>query len=118
MQKCEICGKDSSLRRCYEHYRCDHCESRESLCTHTDGIFCYDCNKIRMIKRVEAFDGDHDLTQNIVCPYCGYTESDSWELLEDAEDIECPDCENTFHYERIHTIDYSTSKKEEVKKHE
>lgn len=53
---------------------------------------------------------DHEMTPNIVCPYCGYKEIDSWQLSLDSGEIYCNDCEHTFHYERDLTITYTTSK--------
>lgn len=56
-------------------------------------------------------DFDHECTQEIVCPYCGYTHSDSWEWDDDGEDI-CDNCGKMFEYCREHDITYSTNKKE------
>ena len=33
------------------------------------------------------------------CPYCGYIDNDSWELADEDEDYECPNCEEHFSYE-------------------
>ena len=62
---------------------------------------------------------DHEYTSEIVCPYCGYEHSDSWEWeqdeLEPSEDYECKDCGRTFIAERNVTVRYSTyPKKDEV----
>jgi len=54
---------------------------------------------------------DHEYTKEIVCPYCGNEQSDSWEFSDDGE-IECGMCEETFTYERIVTVEYSTAKSE------
>jgi len=54
---------------------------------------------------------DHEYTPEIVCPYCGHEQSDSWEFSDDGTH-ECSMCDNEFNYERIVTIQYSTSKKE------
>jgi hypothetical protein len=53
---------------------------------------------------------DHTLTPNIVCPHCGYTYNDSWELNDDFGEEECPECYGLFEYTRDVTIDYSTQK--------
>lgn len=54
---------------------------------------------------------DHEFTENVVCPYCGYNVSDCWELQSDSADHECEQCKSTFEYERVVTVDYTTSKK-------
>jgi transcription elongation factor Elf1 len=54
---------------------------------------------------------DHEYTKEIVCPYCGNEETDSWEFSDDGIH-ECSVCDNEFSYERILTVEYSTSKKE------
>jgi hypothetical protein len=57
---------------------------------------------------------DHKYTSNIVCPYCGYEYTDSWEFEDDCDDYECADCEKVFTYERHVTVEYCTSKKKEA----
>lgn len=55
----------------------------------------------------------HKYTKEIVCPYCGYKFSDSWEINSNEEDIglvECGECEKEFYASRIITVDYSTEK--------
>mgnify|MGYP000032418711 CR=1 FL=1 len=56
---------------------------------------------------------DHEYTNEIVCPWCGYEFSDSWELGNGGECTEleeCPDCEKEFYASRIITVEYSTQK--------
>jgi|LGVF01.2.fsa_nt_gb uncharacterized Zn-finger protein len=55
----------------------------------------------------------HKYTDEIVCPYCGVKERDSWEVSpgeEDIGEIDCGSCNKTFIAERIITIKYSTHK--------
>ena len=55
----------------------------------------------------------HEYTRNIVCPYCGAKDGDSWECLpgeEDLGNIECWECEKTFSAQRIITVEYCTYK--------
>lgn len=52
---------------------------------------------------------EHEYTDEIVCPWCGYRFSDSWEWEEDNGGIDC-DCGKSFDYERIVSVDYSTSR--------
>lgn len=54
---------------------------------------------------------DHEYTREITCPYCGHVPMDSWEWDDNGEE-ECSKCGNTYTFERIVTIEYSTAKKE------
>ncbi|MEN6292864.1 MAG: hypothetical protein ABFD07_12720 [Methanobacterium sp.] len=47
-------------------------------------------------------------TDNIVCPYCGYKEMDSWELGDYDDNHECGSCEKVFAFERIKTVEYKS----------
>lgn len=54
---------------------------------------------------------DHRFTREIVCPYCGYVYTDSWEINsgeEDLDDINCAHCDELFSCERNVIISYST----------
>jgi DNA-directed RNA polymerase subunit RPC12/RpoP len=56
---------------------------------------------------------DHEYTDNIVCPFCGRVEQDSWEIQPDEEDLglqECGSCGKSYYAWRSITIDYSTEK--------
>lgn len=53
-----------------------------------------------------------EYTNEIVCPWCGYEYSDSWEFHEDREDMECPECEKMFNMNRTVTVSYTTERKE------
>lgn len=57
---------------------------------------------------LEEFDTRY--TKNAVCPYCGFTINDSWELIDDSGEIECNECEKTFFYERYVEVTYNTRK--------
>jgi transcription elongation factor Elf1 len=59
---------------------------------------------------------NHEHTRNIVCPYCGHENRDSWEVMSGEEDlgiIECGMCEEEFVAWRIVTVEYSTKKIED-----
>lgn len=56
---------------------------------------------------------DHSFTDNIVCPYCGHIDIDSWDIDPGAEDLgllECDECGESFYAERHISIDYTTRK--------
>jgi transcription elongation factor Elf1 len=50
----------------------------------------------------------HDYTDEIVCPWCGYRHSDSWET--DPGLQECENCGKSFYAERNVEVTYSTQK--------
>jgi transposase len=47
-------------------------------------------------------------SSEIVCPYCGYTHNNSYELIEDEGILECENCGREFEYERNIEITYNT----------
>ncbi len=53
---------------------------------------------------------DHEYTDNIVCPHCGYQFSDCYEFEDQSGEIECYKCEGDFHYEREISVTYTTTK--------
>jgi transcription elongation factor Elf1 len=56
---------------------------------------------------------EHEYTRNIVCPYCGYEDLDSWEVDSGEEDlgiIECGVCGKEFLASRVIDITYCTEK--------
>jgi len=90
-------------------------------CRHYDNTFeCY--NKKRNIileKDSQPWCADWqdiietDSTQELVCPYCGYEDTDSWEYDQNTfdgvlGDIECGECGKKFHAQRNGEITYST----------
>lgn len=58
---------------------------------------------------------DHEYTKDIVCPYCGHRERDSWEISgnEDGKssEVECSECSKAFYYECHVRVTYTTEKK-------
>ena len=52
---------------------------------------------------------------NLICPYCGYEDGDSWELSDDDEEHECGRCGGIMSYQRVVTVEYSSSPKEPPK---
>lgn len=53
---------------------------------------------------------DHELTDELVCPYCGYEFSDSWECGEDSDDYQCEKCSKRFVYTSDTTRTFTSSK--------
>jgi len=60
---------------------------------------------------------DTDYTREAVCPYCGWENSDSWELRLDGDGdsttIKCGECEKEFKVYLNLEVTYSTEKIEE-----
>ena len=52
---------------------------------------------------------DHDYTNEVVCPHCGYEHHDSWEFPDGGE-YDCANCGEPFLVERIVDVTYCTSK--------
>lgn len=59
-------------------------------------------------------DIDHESTDEIVCPYCGYVHTDSWEWEGHHGTDRCDDCEKEFYWTRHVDITYDTSKEDEL----
>jgi len=53
---------------------------------------------------------DHKYTSGLVCPYCGYEQSDSWESADSSNDDECGECGKHFSYDS-QTERYFTTRK-------
>lgn len=61
----------------------------------------------------------HTHTDQIVCPYCGHKDRDSWEFLngeEGVEEAECGECERSFTASRHVSVFYSTVRAPEPSK--
>ena len=61
---------------------------------------------------MEYCDIDHEYTDNLICPYCGNEDRDSWEQPEGEELglIECGECYKKFYGTRHIEVTYSTEK--------
>ena len=57
---------------------------------------------------------DHEYTDEVVCPWCGYVHIDSWEWEDDDGEDSCYKCDKVFTYTRHFTVEYSTEKKEQA----
>lgn len=53
---------------------------------------------------------DTENTKNIICPYCGYEDEDSFELQRDSWNTECISCWKKLFYERYIDVTYTTKK--------
>lgn len=74
---------------------------------------CKPCEKQEREARIESRKAqgfEHEYTNEVVCPHCGFEHSDSWEMTDG--DYSCDECHGDFVLERIVTVDYTTTKKE------
>jgi DNA-directed RNA polymerase subunit RPC12/RpoP len=57
---------------------------------------------------------DYELTDEIVCPYCGHEHGDSHEYFERQlfADVECAECGKEFECSQDVSVTYTSSKKE------
>jgi len=55
---------------------------------------------------------NHEYTDEIVCPHCGYAHKDSWEWSDGKH--ECSDCGESFVMVRNITVSYTTEKCDEL----
>ena len=56
---------------------------------------------------------NHEYTNEIVCPFCGYEFGDSWEVDGNSEDmglVDCEDCYKSFYAYRDISVSYCTEK--------
>lgn len=102
---------------CEKHNVCIECGIKRADLDHapwasSKGAFlCKPCEtklKAEGIKQRIADGFDHEDTDEVVCPHCGYEHSDSWEAGEGKG--ECPDCGGLFTMERDVSVSYSTEK--------
>jgi protein-arginine kinase activator protein McsA len=56
-------------------------------------------------------DIEHEYTDEVVCPACGYVHGDSWEFEDYDNEFECHECYAVFEFQRNIEITYSTKLK-------
>lgn len=62
------------------------------------------------VEKVELnIDGEeHENEENLICPFCGVEDYDSWELKEDEGETDCSSCGSEIKYQRNISIDYDS----------
>jgi len=67
---------------------------------------------------IPSDDFPHDYTDEIVCAYCGYEFTDSWEFndTQDEQHVECCECGKEFFLYVNITVNYTTRKKQNFNK--
>ena len=100
-----------------------HCDKCNEKVERGEGIYaergfyhkdtCYE--QIKQ-KHIDDYEWDEHKTSyeiEMICPYCGYTERDSWELTDDDGQNTCGQCDSEYEYTRDVSITYSTTPKTE-----
>lgn len=59
-------------------------------------------------ERVPTNPKPQEYSPTFVCPYCGYTDRNAWELDDNSGTVFCGSCGSEIEYERHVTIEYST----------
>lgn len=104
---------------CEKHDVCITCGVARKGLGHTpwgvmNGAFqcnpCVEKERSHGIETRRAKGFEHDHTDEVTCPSCGYEFSDSWEFAEGEH--RCDECGDDFTVERIVSCSYSTTKKE------
>lgn len=65
------------------------------------------------IKEMESY--EYHNTDEVTCPYCGYEDTDSWELDDQEDERDCPMCGGVFGYSREVTVSYYSEKVKDPK---
>ena len=52
---------------------------------------------------------DKEYEINLICPYCGHEDRDSWELSDDDDEHKCGRCGAIMSFERVVTVEYNSS---------
>jgi hypothetical protein len=99
LTQCDKCFEGGSrYARCVEHKVCDECgQATGDLVHYLEGIFCGECWAKRIEKRIKEFKGKTDHTHTPICPYCGHSIGNWWDmrLKEDVDNlIQCSYCDN------------------------
>lgn len=107
--ECEKCHKKTERwSRCKECHKCDGCGTREKICMYMDGVHCPTCRAKHVEKKIASFRGSTLFTSEVVCPWCGYQNRDSWEMGEGTH--ECGECERSFDMTRRTETTYTTTR--------
>ena len=100
------CGKELKIEMCEPLICCGQ--------THHISVWDPKSGKGLVKSRTIPDSVDHECTDDIICPKCGYELGDSWECDDDGEQ-ECEECGAIYEYYRNVTVDYTTNLKEDVK---
>lgn len=99
-----------------ENYQCPFCEKKYDKTGLDRHLTLGLCQAIRTKSAEPKSEIDHEYTENVVCPYCGWEDTDSQEIdfgsgSDETTELDCGECGEIFIAHRIVTVDYSTEKK-------
>lgn len=103
MGKCYECGKETD-----RYYWTDRDWAKKF--GEEDRYWCQEC----FDKAASFYDwqNEQSYTEEIVCPWCGKEQSDSWEYADYDSECECDYCEKVFEYQRNIEVTYTSRKRE------
>jgi DNA-directed RNA polymerase subunit RPC12/RpoP len=105
---CDECGKPTKNASYYHDFMPpDFVEKYGDKVTHT----CDQCRD--KAERVREWQNEQFQGNEIICPWCGYKNRDSWEQEDSDDEYECPDCGKVFELEVEHEVSYTTRKPED-----
>ena len=70
---------------------------------------CWEEEKQELIKQYKWHEHKTSLEHEMICPYCGYEQRDSWEIPGDDGTVECGRCEKEFDFTRNVEVTFSTT---------
>lgn len=76
------------------YYRCSALKAEE------DSLY------VRFVDFQVPQEGDTYTDDYLTCPYCGYEDHDSFELPDEDDEYECPQCGSTLKYHREISVSY------------
>ncbi len=101
---CEHCGKPATYHHAYDAILAKRLgKDGYSVCT--------ECAK----KHVDfiLWENEQYETDELVCPWCGYKDPDSWELADEDGEYECPNCGHVFEYVSEISHTYTSRKRKQ-----
>jgi len=95
---------------------CDRCKAEvgKGFGIYANGGFyhrysCWEEEKQELIKQYEWHEDKTSVEEEMICPYCGYEQMNSWEIPGDDGTVECGRCEKEFDFTRNVEVTFSTT---------
>lgn len=103
--KCRKCGKETDNFIEFDEWYKAHFPDRG------EGYWkCKEC--IAYDAALAVWENEQYGTSEIVCPWCGYEHSDSWECADSDDEFECAECGKPFSYTREVEVTYTSKRRE------
>ena len=104
LYQCKRCGKPTSHFHAYP-------ADLAKLINEPGFSYCDDCS--RQLVNMRRWENEQFETEELVCPWCGYSDPDSWELADSDGNYECSSCGEIFEYERNIEVTYTSRRRRE-----